>query len=176
MLWEHEELATSNWSVDNGPKWTCSPRTVRKALVVLTGMVKSEQVYWPSSDRLTSLIVMVSSCHDARTSSILWSLRAALGKTTRRITRVRKKIIMLNSVMAINCRRFVIQMTLSRRRVNAPCLQLFQMLVKCCECMLWPVVLNIFFTFAFEADTLIHSQWEYRRHCRMHWGVAAELP
>lgn len=54
-----------------------SPSTVRKALVVLTGMVKSEQVYWPSSDRLTSLILIVSSCHDARTSSILWSLRAA---------------------------------------------------------------------------------------------------
>lgn len=74
------------------PKRTCSPRTVRKALVVLTGMVKSEQVYWPSSDRLTSPILMVSSCDEARTSSILWSLRAAKGKTTQRITeRTEKK-------------------------------------------------------------------------------------
>lgn len=71
MLSEHEELAKGR-ELSN----TCSPRTVRKALVVLTGMVKSEQVYWPSSDRLTSLILMVSSCHEARTSSILWSLRA----------------------------------------------------------------------------------------------------
>lgn len=60
----------------NGSNHTISPRTVRKALVVLTGIVKSEQVYWPSSDRVTSLIRMVSSCDDARTSSILWSLRA----------------------------------------------------------------------------------------------------
>lgn len=51
--------------------WSCLPKTVRKALVVLTGMVKSEHVYWPSSDRLTSLILMVSSCDVARTSSIL---------------------------------------------------------------------------------------------------------
>lgn len=92
MLSEREELATSNWPVETGPKWTCSPRTVRKALVVLTGMVKSEQVYWPSSDRLTSPILMVSSCDEARTSSILWSLRAVKGRTTQRITeRTEKK-------------------------------------------------------------------------------------
>lgn len=65
-------------------KWdhhTISPRTVRKALVVLTGIVKREQVYWPSSDRLMLLIRMVSSCDDARTSSILWSLRAVSRRT-----------------------------------------------------------------------------------------------
>lgn len=43
---------------------------------VLTGMVNREQVYCPSSDRDTSLTLMLSSCHDARTSSILLSLRA----------------------------------------------------------------------------------------------------
>lgn len=39
-------------------------------------MVKREQVYMPSSDSVTSLILMVNSDHDACTSSILLSLKA----------------------------------------------------------------------------------------------------
>lgn len=54
------------------------PNTVRKALEVLTGMVKSEHVYCPSSDRVTSLMLMVSSFHEARTSSIRLSLNAKI--------------------------------------------------------------------------------------------------
>lgn len=45
-------------------------------MAVLTGMVKREQVYMPSSDSVTSLILMVNSDHDACTSSILLSLKA----------------------------------------------------------------------------------------------------
>lgn len=52
------------------------PNTVRKALEVLTGIVKSEHVYCPSSDRVTSLMLMVSSFQEARTSSIRLSLNA----------------------------------------------------------------------------------------------------
>lgn len=52
------------------------PRTVRKAFEVLTGIVNKEQVYCPSSDRDTSLTLILSSCHEARTSSILLSRRA----------------------------------------------------------------------------------------------------
>lgn len=52
------------------------PNTVKKALEVLTGMVKSEHVYCPSSDRVTSLMLMVSSFQEARTSSIRLSLNA----------------------------------------------------------------------------------------------------
>lgn len=70
------------------------PKTVRYALAVLTGMVKREQVYMPSSDRVTSLILMVNSDHDARTSSILLSLKARqrdreLGKITKNISKVK---------------------------------------------------------------------------------------
>lgn len=81
----------SDWALmpsqitEKQPNPTTSPRTVRKALVVLTGIVKREQVYWPSSDRLMSLIRMVSSCDDARTSSILWSLRAVSTRTTQKL-------------------------------------------------------------------------------------------
>lgn len=53
-----------------------SPRTVTYALDVLTGIVNREQVYKPSSDREISLMVILSSCQDARMSSILLSLRA----------------------------------------------------------------------------------------------------
>lgn len=55
---------------------TCLPRTVRKALDVLTGIVNKEQVYCPSSDNETSVTLMVNSCHEARSSSILLSLKA----------------------------------------------------------------------------------------------------
>lgn len=99
-LSEREELATHNWPAKTGLKWMYSPRTVRKALVVLTGMVKSEQVYWPSSDRLTSLILMVSSCHEARTSSILLSLRAADWRRAQRITKSAEKKEDRNTVTA----------------------------------------------------------------------------
>ncbi len=53
------------------------PRTVRKALAVLTGMVKSEQVYIPSSASVTSLMLIVNSCDVALPSSIRLSLSAA---------------------------------------------------------------------------------------------------
>ena len=43
---------------------------------VLTGIVNKEQVYCPSSDRETSLTLILSSCQEARTSSILLSLKA----------------------------------------------------------------------------------------------------
>lgn len=56
------------------------PRTVRKALEVLTGIVNKEQVYCPSSDSDTSVTLMVSSCHEARRSSILLSLKAVKQK------------------------------------------------------------------------------------------------
>lgn len=81
-----EELARSNWPAEAVPEKMCSPKTVRKALVVFTGMVKSEQVYWPSSDRLTSLILMVSSSREKWTSSILLSLRAAEWRRTQKTT------------------------------------------------------------------------------------------
>lgn len=56
-------------------------------MAVLTGMVKREQVYMPSSDSVTSLMLMVNSDDVARTSSILLSLRAGNTDNQRQIVR-----------------------------------------------------------------------------------------
>lgn len=50
-------------------------------------MVKREQVYMPSSDSVTSLMLMVNSDDVARTSSILLSLRAGNTDNQRQIVR-----------------------------------------------------------------------------------------
>lgn len=42
----------------------------------MTGIVNKEQVYRPSSDKETSLTLILNSCQEARMSSILLSLRA----------------------------------------------------------------------------------------------------
>lgn len=52
-------------------------------MAVLTGMVKREQVYRPSSPSVTSLMLMVNSDDVARTSSIRLSLKAAYIDTNR---------------------------------------------------------------------------------------------
>lgn len=84
-----------------------------------------------------------------------------------------KKQILQSSVMAVYCRCFVIQVTLSRRRVTAPCLQ-FHMIVKYCEHMLWPVALHIFF-YVCILGWHSHSQ-SVRIQKEMHWSIAAEKP
>lgn len=96
----------------------CLPRTVRKALEVLMGMVKSEHVYWPSSDRVTSLMLMVSSFHDALTSSIRLS-RNATKQTTKhesvnesqRFTVWIKFIVNNNTVISSICHKCIYRCT-----------------------------------------------------------------
>lgn len=57
------------------------PSTVTRAFAVRTGIVKMEQVYSPSSDSTTSLMLMVSSLGVDLSSWILLSRRAE-GKGT----------------------------------------------------------------------------------------------
>lgn len=76
------DITEADWGGKVYTLWQHLPRTVRKALEVLMGMVKSEHVYRPSSESATSVMLMVSSFHEARTSSIRLSLSATTDRQT----------------------------------------------------------------------------------------------